>query len=112
MKPGELVIHRPTGKRLTVKTAAGNNGMTLCCWIENDAHGNPVECAGAYPWEELRYPQAGDQLRGEYKSPHDDAEPLTTLDAGRFVERITAVIPKESAVADAPQIVEHPKRRK
>jgi hypothetical protein len=56
MKPGESVIHKPSGRRLTVKRADGGNGMVLCSWMEKKADGIFIECSAAYSWEELRYP--------------------------------------------------------
>lgn len=56
MKPGDLVIHKQLGKRLTVKSASGGGAMVLCAWMEPNAKGDPVECTSAFDWQDLRYP--------------------------------------------------------
>jgi len=56
MKPGDLVIHKPTNKRLTVTSTNGGNGLVLCSWLEKNAKDEPIECSQAFDWQELRYP--------------------------------------------------------
>jgi hypothetical protein len=61
MKPGDLVIHRKTLQRLTVKALAGQ--MVLCGWMETDKRtGDLIECSGAHGWEDLREPTAVERI--------------------------------------------------
>lgn len=82
MKPGDLVIHKQSGRRLTVKVTNAS-AMVLCAWMETNSRGDKVECSGAYGWEELRSPTPEEianvpapvaQVETEAETAVDDAE--------------------------------------
>lgn len=53
MKIGDIVYHRRTGQRLTVKQTARGDGFVLCCWMGTDTIGKPMELSSAFDWKEL-----------------------------------------------------------
>lgn len=53
MKVGDIVYHRKTGQRLSVKQTARGDGFVLCCWMGTDSIGKPMELSSAFDWKEL-----------------------------------------------------------
>lgn len=88
VKPGDPVIHNPTGRRLTVKQVGGG-AMVLCSWLDLDVHGKPVECQAAYPWEDLRAPTRAEaaEARGRERQTITAADVGEVPDLGQGLEQ-------------------------
>jgi len=97
MKPGDLVIHKQSRRRLTVKATNGS-AMVLCGWMEKNARDEPVECSAAFGWEDLRSPTpaeiAGVPAPAAMPDTEDETEP-----ADAKTSEVTAA---EAAAADQP----------
>lgn len=75
MKPGDPIIHIPSGRRMTVKAVNGGNAHVLCCWMQRNGAGELVECSAAFKWNELRFP-----TDEERKNPPAEASPAAGSD--------------------------------
>lgn len=79
MQIGDIIIHRATGKRMTVRRLDGSE-FVLCCWLEErTGGGGQVECSAAYKWDQLRSPTPS-EVAGVAAAPSASAvaaEPVT-----------------------------------
>lgn len=78
MKPGDLVIHTKTGRRMTVKAVNGGNAHVLCCWMQRNGAGELVECSAAFSWKELRFPTDEERKNPTAEAPARSAHDAST----------------------------------
>lgn len=111
MKPGDPVLHLPTGRRMTVKAVNGGNDMVLCCWMEKNKAGEIEEISAAFPWQELRNPDVpltqADYMNAVGSVAPLDAAPTMLLGVPVIEESSVPSLAAVEKAADAQEQVPH-----